>query len=214
MGSAQQQGGLSALEAVRLCASVYDARPAGFERVISVSSIVGGIVRTDGGTAVIFRGSADLGDWMRDLEADPTELAPLGYVHAGFAEGVPQFLEAVRPYLSGNLFLAGHSLGAAHACLMAALLGASGIAVQELTLFGCPRPGFTQLGEWVRKNVRTIRSYRNGSDPVPLVPALLWFYKPVVPPEQIGFNGDPENPVEDHYIANYVRAVEAHCATS
>ncbi len=203
---------MTPIEAVGACSAIYGTPPSGFSKTFSVSGVVGGIMPTEHGTAVVFRGSDTAEDWFRDLDAVTTDVAGLGDLHAGFTDGLSDFLHAIAPDLSGVITLAGHSLGAARACIAAGMLALSGVEVGELYLFGCPKPGTSQLAKIVKEHVSAIHSYRNGNDPVPLVPDVPWLYAPVVNYQEIGFPADPSNPFLDHLIANYMRAIATLCA--
>ena len=204
---------MTPLDAVRACSQIYGAPPTGFVDILSVDGIIAGMMPLPGGVAVVFRGSETLEDWFRDLDAAMVNIPGIGDVHQGFSVGMERFVSDVFPALTGRIVLAGHSLGAARACILAAMLAPFDIPVDELHLFGCPRPGGRELARIVNKNVRHIESYRNGRDPVPLVPDLADLYVPVVEPTTISFVGDPEDPLADHFIANYMRAVAVRCAT-
>ena len=204
---------MTPLDAVRACSQIYGAPPAGFADILSVDGIIAGTMPLPGGVAVVFRGSETLEDWFRDLDAAMVDIPGVGDVHQGFSVGMERFMSDVFPAFTGRIVLAGHSLGAARACILAGMLAPFDISVDELHLFGCPRPGGRELARIVNQNVRHIESYRNGRDPVPLVPDLADLYVPVAEPTAISFQGDPEDPFADHFIANYMRAVAARCAT-
>ena len=82
-------------------------------------------VKFDGKRAyVIFRGSDDLLDWLRDLTGfDPAVNDPtFGPMWAGFLLGMPETWAAIKPLLVGidEIIFTGHSLGAARADIAAA----------------------------------------------------------------------------------------------
>ena len=98
-----------------LCANIYTAQsPGEWEQLeLPPDGIAFGIKDLGPATALIFRGTKTLPDWLRDLEAfaDPDEHADLGPVHPGFFEGPrPGFPQAGsiiaevrgRSYRNGN----------------------------------------------------------------------------------------------------------------
>lgn len=199
---------LSDLEAAELCQKAYDGHPEDWFEFVTVNGIAAGVIQRDGGTIVAFRGSANKEDWLRDLDERPEDHPDLGKVHAGFLEGMEAAYNVLLPLLRGQqVQLTGHSLGAAHACLLAGLLAARGRSPARLALFGCPRPGFDRLRDLVLGAVPDITSYRNREDPVPLVPYLMGLYHHVVEPMAVRSRENDIGPVDDHFIAHYVDAM-------
>lgn len=140
-----------------------------FDRVLTAGDVWCGIKHVAGQTVIACRGSTTLEDWMRDFKCEMVFDAELGYVEKGFMEGVHATIEEiVKLDIKTPIIITGHSLGAAHAVLIAALLTTEGYFVSDLVLFGCPRPGSAGLRELIEH--LNIRSYRNGNDPVTHVP--------------------------------------------
>lgn len=112
-----------------------------------------GAVSLDGTTTIVaFRGTqADKPkDLLIDLMALPVSWRGAGKVHMGFRtaydslrDRIDEWLGRVRPR---RLIVTGHSLGAAMACLMAALHDES-----ELVTFGCPLVGNRAFAEAFRR---------------------------------------------------------------
>ena len=103
-----------------------------------------------------------------------------------------------------NPIITGHSLGAAHAAIFAALFTANNLPWKELVTFGCPRPGYQALRNLLCG--RAMTAYRNGHDVVPTVPrAILWWaYRSYTDWTLIGEGDDA---FSDHLIQNYIDAL-------
>lgn len=163
----------------------------------------GDMAALQSGAAIAVRGTRPdcLADWCRDLDLLP-EIDPLfGPVHAGFLGGAQLLYPALRPHLTAETVLTGHSLGGAVACLLAALALADGIAVAALVTFGAPRVGGPRLVRYLAG--LDVRQYRDGDDPVTEVPAGYQHVR--LPLIEVG------HPVlvavEDHFVAEYEGAV-------
>ncbi len=187
---------MNALQAAQLCASSYDVNTSDlFTHWFNIAGVAGGVNYIGSDTVLVMRGSDDIEDWLRDLSVWP-EQTPDGIVDAGFNEGLDEFLNAVTPAMKGKLILAGHSLGAARCCLIAAKIHAD-----RMFLFGCPNVGFSDLRDRVKKSQVIIENYRNGFDPVPLVPPL---YEQIVEPVQLKPAHTFDDPIQYHMIDEYV----------
>jgi triacylglycerol lipase len=139
-------------------------------------------------TLIAYRGTeaAKLRDWLTDLDA--LQMAgPVGQVHKGFYErGVLRVWEQLVAGLTlvrdagQPLWLTGHSLGAALACLTAAKLLKDGLVseVAGLYTFGQPRSGDQDFATWFDSLMKP-RTFRfvNNNDIVPHVPPPLMHYK-------------------------------------
>lgn len=127
---------------------------------------------------IIFRGSKTTQDWFRDFKARPVEHPVLGGVEEGFFEGLPDAVAELAAILRGaklagqKVRITGHSLGAARALLFAALLMAGGFVPDFVAAFAPPKPGFHKLAV-VLSPIQDLYCFRNGIDPVPLVPPAL-----------------------------------------
>lgn len=128
-----------------------------------------------GALHIAFRGSVDNTDWQRDFLAVTANPAPfnhksLGPVHAGFFVGIPDVwaeLKGIVAKVALPVMFEGHSLGAAHAALCAALAVCDGISPAGLVLFGEPNEGFQQFAGALA--AVPVRSYRNRREvPLPL----------------------------------------------
>jgi len=157
----------------QLCADIYDAPDAHpWLNYWTKDDVVVGHIRIGDVDVLVLRGSVTAIDWMRDCEAWPGKHPQLGYVHSGFMSGMDDVFAETRAVVGTNLVITGHSLGGARARLLAALYVANNLPVQQVTVFGSPRPGFLQVSTLIRR-VPIHTSYRNRNDPVPLVPTIF-----------------------------------------
>ena len=148
---------------VDLCAQIYqpDAIVSGFDHFDAGmdDGVCWALKRLQGFDVVIFRGSITLQDWLRDIDAIalPTRI---GHAHAGFFDGMERAWSEARPMLRQPCIVTGHSLGAAHADILTALMTVDGVVPTSRVVFGEPKPGFLDLAMTI-KDVPG-RSYRNG----------------------------------------------------
>jgi hypothetical protein len=130
--------------------------------------------KVDGFDIVVFRGSITAIDWFNDFRALPI-LTRVGHVHAGFFSGIERVWSEVRPLLTQPVIVTGHSLGAARAGVLTALMVADGAAPVARVVFGEPKPGLIDFAKIVADV--PARSYRNGNskdhDLVTDIPATL-----------------------------------------
>lgn len=155
----------------------------------------------DGGTAVAFRGTANVQGWLRDLDVLPKSHPLLGYCHRGFLAGGVRLWQHLEPP-EGRIVLTGHSLGGALAAIVGALRIASGVRVDELVTFGAPRPGYEQLRRhFLAVNVR---QYVRGGDPVTRVPLdLITFPYKHIASQLTQVGKAAKEPWLDHDIIGY-----------
>lgn len=198
---------VSATALAQVCADAYADAPSGFDHVWEFAGTHVAHRKLPNAEVVVFRGSLDAVDWMRDAEAIPLWDPRLGFVHGGFMVGLNDALVAVNLLSTppGALVLTGHSLGGARARLLAALLAYSGTPAAQVTVFGSPRPGFANVRRVLEKSGTELASFRNRNDPVPLVPYAGGLYEhtdqwvPLDAPSPPGNFG----PLRDHHIARY-----------
>lgn len=209
------------LEHAGLCARIYaaDASTDKFwAHYWTAADIVCGHVQLDGVDYLVFRGSVTPEDWMRDMDAIPAWHAKLGFVHAGFYEGLDTLYPLITAAVGKSIVVLGHSLGAARACDVAGLFAydaaAAGLPcpVQTLCTFGQPKPGFVNLARLITKSGMAHRSYRNRNDPVPLVPFTIAALMDFVHTEDwIALDAAPSptdlEPLRDHHIGLYVQGL-------
>lgn len=115
-------------------------------------------------------------DIVRDIRILPWYDSRAGWGRAGFLKGAQKVLAhaGLRNLMlikGMPVCLAGHSLGGAIACIVAAILLGEGKSPDELQLetFGCPRPGFDGLVEKLDKIERQ-KHWVNEGDLVTTVP--------------------------------------------
>ncbi len=189
------------LQLARLCQAIYG--PSLLEH-----QQIDGVVFAVIGDTIVFRGSANEQDWIRDFQALPVYVAGLGKVESGFFTGIPAVFSWVKANIKRPLRITGHSLGGAHAVLLTALMVLNNMAVLELVTFGCPRPGYAALRQLLADFKVPMTAYRNGADMVPRVPVafMWWSYRSYTDWMPIGSGDDP---VGDHMIAKYDASLEA-----
>lgn len=159
---------------VRLCASSYDHTFTGWEHFwdgTAPDGICAGIINN----SLICRGSITRQDWLRDFEVfhfgEGKAHPQFGIIHAGFDEGLDEFAAKALPLLRDGAYFSGHSLGAAHAYLLAGRYILEGRSPAGITVFGAPKPGCLQFAEFISRVKKS--SYRNGCDPVTEVPLVI-----------------------------------------
>lgn len=99
-----------------------------------------------------FRGSVTFKDWVHDLQAvsqTPLEHPLWGRVHPGFYLGTPEAWSLIKTLMGPGdlLVLAGHSLGAAHADMVAGHALAEGVKPHYLLTWGEPKPGQARFAQ-------------------------------------------------------------------
>jgi pimeloyl-ACP methyl ester carboxylesterase len=141
---------------------------------------VGYRLREDGIATFTFAGSQCEQDWLDDFEALPWSHPYLGTLHRGFWQGMEDAFGVLKAPLiaaQGRVAVQGHSLGCAHAAILAGMCAQEGIAVGQLTLFAPPKPGYMTLRSIVEAHVPCRLAYQNGKwpfrDPVADVPETL-----------------------------------------
>lgn len=160
----------------------------------------------DGVNVFAFEGSKTATDWLRDGEGWPAWHPALGFVHHGFLEGLDEVFAAIQPCAGERNAFTGHSLGGARARVHAAYFAVKGIPVDEVHVFGSPKPAFANLSRIIQKSGMRHFSWRNRNDPVPLVPGILPYWEH---PEAYGvFDQAPDpqdlEPLRDHHMALYL----------
>ena len=145
------------------------------------------IKKLPGFDLVIFRGSVTALDWMRDLRALATRTR-VGHVHIGFWAGMEHVWGDLRPLLTQPAIVAGHSLGAARAAVLTALMVTDAAPPVARVVFGEPKPGMLDLARLVAAVPG--RSYRNGDElhhdlitdvPFSLPPLQYMHPTPIIP---------------------------------
>ena len=176
---------------------------------LSVGDVQILVVQEDGAVVVVVRGTSSPFDWLRGLRFLPWYSWRLGWCHSGFLKGARlvwfKLMERLAE-MDGPVYLVGHGMGGAVATDLAAMLLLVGRPPVALVTFGSPRVGAGRLGR-ILAGIPT-RRYVNGSDPVPLVPWLLGFYKHVG--KAIELADANVTIVGDHFMSDYIPHLEAH----
>jgi hypothetical protein len=198
--------------ACELAKAIYrPIAPGVFDCVIDTDDITCGIAHVQGSTVFAFAGSENAEDWARDFFAVPYCHPRLGTLHAGFWAGMGDAWVALRRHAQGSIAIVCHSLGCAHGAIFAGLCAQAGIAVEQLVMFAPPRVSYRSLRDIVTAHVIRITAYRNGKDPVPLVPLTIplveaWVeMAPLVSLNEAP--ADPGNPFGYHKIDLYLRGL-------
>lgn len=113
----------------------------------------------DGFDVVVFRGSVTLRDWVCDARAIAISTR-VGHVHDGFYAGMEKMWSEARAIIKQPAIVSGHSLGAARAGVLAALMIADGLPPVARVVLGEPKPGLLDFAKYI--GAIPARSYRNG----------------------------------------------------
>lgn len=195
------------------CICCYDPiTPNIFGKVVQVGGVTVCLIFLPGKTVVIFPGSEQfIRDWVEhDFLVLPYEHPQLGTLHLGFWDGMEAVFKEIAPLLVGDIYVGGHSLGAARAALFIALCKLGGVAVKYTALFESPRPGCGTLSNLLPHCTRGYFSSVNLLDPVPEVP--LEPFSPPLPATQLGAcptGLDIIDPIDYHSGALIYKAVRS-----
>lgn len=166
-----------------LCEAIYAPAPGLFDSIFDNGSVCVGKLARDGKIILAFRGSKTGLDWLHDFEAIPVSVAGLGTVHAGFYDGIVDCYNILGLTSDVPLIITGHSLGCAHAAIIAKLCLNAGIKVEQLYMFEPPRVGYQDFHDGLQ-SIPDIKAWCNGLDPVPHVPITLpdfpWVQFPLI----------------------------------
>ncbi|MDE2104593.1 MAG: lipase family protein [Patescibacteria group bacterium] len=177
-----------------------------------------GVVYTDWQLGIVcaLRGTQTVSEWMVDAEAPLVSVhwLPGTRAHEGFLN-VAKTLDAgeipLASYIanrSRTVLLAGHSLGAALASLVAVQLGAA-----DLLTFGSPRVGDDDFVKGGASRLASDTRYVTDKDLVPTVPLRLDPFFPYAHLCQASVlhvdAATPDNPEGWHQIPTYLRLLQA-----
>ena len=140
-------------------------------------------------TEIAFRGTANLRNWLVDLDVAMKGLDANVKVHAGFLKAadalVPQLIQALLPAGADKaalrpIYITGHSLGGALAALAAFALAREGFPIAAVYTFASPRVGNVDWRKAYNAELgdKTYRVVAAG-DAIPLVPGILAGYRHV-----------------------------------
>ncbi len=196
-----------------LCAQIYDAvdvrTPAIWHNYWVINGVHIAHRREAGVDVLVLRGSQTIEDWLHDFRGWPARHPALGFCHAGFLEHMDDAVAEIKRAVGSHVVITGHSLGAARALILGALLYCHELPPVQITVFGSPRPGFGNLRDVLLDSGAEIRSYRNRDDPVMQVPYWLGLYVHPAPPIPLDVEpalGD-RSPLREHRIGLYVEGV-------
>ena len=184
---------MTPLELAQLCQRSYD----GGVEFTNVRDLAFGVIDCGDATVVVFRGSDNALNWLRDCSAVPERTRSGHYAHEGFVGAMDDLRDAVAarlPVGGKPIIYTGHSLGGAIAVLFAQEAG------ERAVTFGCPRVWWAPSATPSIDHVRVICD----DDPVPMVPRI--FFKHDLTEQVIVLNdhdGELVNP-EDHFVDHYV----------
>jgi len=203
------------LDIAKICFKLYDDNPldADWDNLWPHDGGFAARKRVGDVDVVIWRGSTTALDWIDDLDFEPVDYPVFGKVHAGFLKGVSAVWDQVDATLGAKVIISGHSLGAAHALLHAARHEVRSKRPQRVVVMGSPRPGFQKLADLL--GPVSIASYKNGDDPVTMVPPTLpsWPYVPprdFIPLDVAPELGDSWGVFARHRWTLYLQGIEAY----
>ena len=139
---------------------------------------------------MVFRGTADIRNWITNISATTTKVPGYGKVHRGFWSAVNTLSDAMELELAAvdtGIYYAGHSLGGALAILMS--IKTMPCAIYTL---GSPRVGNGDFAE----SARAFPIYRlvNHLDVVPTLPAADPIYRYQHIGEEVYFENEAPDP--------------------
>jgi hypothetical protein len=155
------------------------ATAAGFAQVHSFNrrNVQGFWCVQDGVALLAFRGTSNIGQWLRDARFFPGEF-PWGRVHVGFRDGVDAVSSDLKAFAkaaagANSVWVTGHSLGGALAVIAAARLRMMTPTPLSASLYtyGQPRVGLSGFAsEFDTQLPQRLVRFINHSDIVPRVP--------------------------------------------
>lgn len=201
---------------VNACSATYDPNNKPFFEAIEHAVRIF-LTKSGDVTVVSIEGTHEPIGWAVDFVAVPEEERKVmahpdfDWLHAGFLAAALASIDAVRQIAkAGPYVINGHSLGAALAGVIGAMLTVEGLPPVKIGMFAPPRAGGDKL-------ISVITSvpycaYRYADDPIPCVPFTLrgFPYRQVPHLEQIGrasFARAIVDPFTYHHIARYVADV-------
>ena len=217
---------ISDADIATLCCGIYDypgAEPVAWDHLDTGEKDDGvcwGVVKHSEADVIVLRGSTTLWDWVRDFSfvGDPLAHRDLGQVHYGFTFGVPEMWDEAKQIVGKNVIVAGHSLGAARADVLTALMVLDGNPPMATVVFGEPMPGYKSFCDIISPYPR--RSYcnrdSNGHDSVTDVPFADFLFPYTRPSPLIYVSASPDQNLRErwkcfamHHMTLYVKALRS-----
>ena len=189
---------LTSLRAAQLSQAVYKP-PYTFQ----VGDVCANLVYEDGLKILVFQGTEDVLEIIRDVRAIPTSFPKLGPIHSGVLEGALAIFPLVVA-LAPDVIV-GHSLGGGLAVVESGLLCAYGKAPLQLCAL---EPLMVTTDDILGQLIAQIPNRElicNGNDPVPHLPIILpnFPWRHTQPLTMIGHNYFPN--VDAHKIENVIK---------
>ena len=178
------------------------------------------MVRYQGLLWIVYRGSVDKQDWIRDFYAfyDPFLHDSLGPIHPGFYEGLPTTVEKILNFAKPDdlIGITGHSLGAGRASQATGLLALAGRPpiTGGRAVYGEPHSGGDELARitapYLGPSYRADGGPNASWDEVDMVTAVPpWFNTPG-PRTDVAVTPIPNDPWKAfrfHHMSLYAKAV-------
>lgn len=170
----------------------------------------GFIARHPKATVLSFRGTENESEWLEDFDAlaVPNQYGE-GLVHAGFQEQANRLRDNVLelcPSTSGQLWITGHSLGAALAVLFASYLSYLLDLEPLVYTFAGPRVGWANFAGFYNRRAPSTFRVVNIWDIVPHLPSVVGGYAHVGNVAQI--DGGFEDAHNAHSLDSYERGLK------
>jgi len=144
----------------------YDYIPHIFDSIGIVSGVDYALKSYPDCTVISFEGSHDIPDWESNFRFNMIRVSGIGGVEEGFYQGLLAVYQS-RGYnlpMDKPVYCIGHSRGAAHAHIFAAILIQAGYKPENVirVVWGSPKPGDASLTASLARS--PCRSYRNYHD--------------------------------------------------
>jgi Lipase (class 3) len=137
---------------------------------------------TEQAALLVFRGTSNIGQWIRDARVLPAPFLDWGWAHLGFVNGIKAVETSLQQFdkiakSTARVWVAGHSLGGALAVLAAARLKSLGVCTPSVLTYGQPAAGFADFVARFNSEL-PLRMWHiiNQQDIVPRIPPLPYHH--------------------------------------